>query len=269
MLIKETSAAKKLLWILFFSFLIRAILPVVAYIKSQDKQIFYAGDSSGYVQLAKELVETGHFAKGREPEIRRPPGYPLFLTAGVILDKIEAVTIFLQIIISCLTVFIIYKIASKLFNSHTCGLLSALLYSLEPLSIVFCSNILTETLFTFSTVLFIFFLVKYSQEERSKDLFFSALFLSLSIYVRPVSYYLVIPLSVGIFIHSYIKRHILMKSVLYGVAFVTICAISIGAWQVRNNKVAGFSRFSAEESRILYFYNAAAVEAVEENKSFS
>jgi len=268
MSIIDTSATKKLLWIIFFSFLIRAILPIVAYIKSQDKQIFYAGDSSGYVQLAKELVETGHFATGREPEIKRTPGYPLFLTAGVILGKIEVVTIFLQIIISCLTVFIIYKIASKLFNSHTCGLLGALLYSLEPLSIVFSSIILTETLFTFLITGFLLFIIRYIQDQKFGDLVISALLLSASIYVRPVSYYLVIPISVFLLIIGYYKRTMVKRFISQAAAFFLICVLLLGIWHIRNLKVSGYGGFSAIDAVSVYFHHAAAIEAVRDHKSY-
>ena len=268
MSIKETSAAKKLLWIIILAFLIRAALPIISYRISHNKEIFYAPDSRAYVNLAEELIETGNFARGDKPEIKRTPGYPVFLTSGIILGDLEGFTIFLQILLSCLTVFLVYEIGLRIFNKPSCALLGALLYSLEPLSIVFCSTILTETLFTFFIMAFLLFIIRYIQDQRFRDLIISALFLSASVYVRPVSYYLVIPVSVCIVIIGYYKRAIMKRFIFQAVAFFLICALLLGIWHARNLEVARFNGFSAIDAVYLYFYNGAAIEARKDKRPY-
>jgi len=46
------------------------------------------------------------------------------------MENVKLVTIFLQIILSCFTVYFIYKISLTLFNNEQIALVSALLYTI-------------------------------------------------------------------------------------------------------------------------------------------
>ncbi len=269
MSIIDTDATKKLLWIIVLAFLIRVVLPVVSYKISRNKDIFYAPDSRVYVDLAKELMQTGNFARGDKPEVKRTPGYPVFLTSGIFFGELEGIVIFLQILLSCITVFLVYEIVLRIFNESSCALLGAILYSLEPLSIVFSSIILTETLFTFLITAFLFFIIRYIQDQKFGDLVISAFLLSVSIYVRPASYYLVIPVSLFIAIIGYYKRIIFKKFISQTATFFLICVLLLGIWHIRNLKVSGYSGFSAIDAVYLYFYNGAAIEARKDNRPYN
>jgi 4-amino-4-deoxy-L-arabinose transferase-like glycosyltransferase len=71
----------------------------------------------------------------------------LLLTVGLLLGRLEVATITLQILLSCLTVFMIYRTALLLFEPQRTAIIAAVLYALDPFSILFASLIAPETVF--------------------------------------------------------------------------------------------------------------------------
>ena len=85
------------------------------------------------------LISSGRYTRDGLPEIFRFPGYPILLMPGPLLGYPEIVAIAFQIMLSCLTVFLVYKIALMLFQRTDIAVFSAALYALEPLSVVYTS----------------------------------------------------------------------------------------------------------------------------------
>lgn len=56
----------------------------------------HAPDTSGYLEPAAEMLSAGTFTRGGKPEIVRTPGYPLLLLPGLLVDRVEDVTVLLQ-----------------------------------------------------------------------------------------------------------------------------------------------------------------------------
>jgi Dolichyl-phosphate-mannose-protein mannosyltransferase len=81
------------------------------------------------------------------PEILRTPGYPLLLIPGLLLDRLELVTISLQIMLTCLTMYMVYRIAQLLFECENAAIVAAALFAIEPVSILCTSKVVTDTLF--------------------------------------------------------------------------------------------------------------------------
>ena len=96
--LRRLRAFNKIFLILLLSCIIRILLSILIFTRSNEASIFYAPDSGNYVKLAQTLSETGRFEKQGEPELVRTPGYPLFLVPGVIIGHVEGVTIVLQIL---------------------------------------------------------------------------------------------------------------------------------------------------------------------------
>jgi Gpi18-like mannosyltransferase len=65
-------------------------------------------------------------------------------TAGLLMGRLQLVTIVLQILLSCFTAYLVYRTAGLMFESERIALVAALLYSLDPLSILFSSLLSTE-----------------------------------------------------------------------------------------------------------------------------
>ena len=162
--------------VLVLALIIRLAFPVLVAGLAESPKVFHAADSGLYLNPAISLIKTGKFVASPDnptPEITRTPGYPVFLLPAVILGKVELVAIAMQILVSCLTVYLVYRIGLLLFAKNPTAILCALFYtSIEPLSVIFTSLIMTETLFTCLLAACVFFLLRYLQTRcinRSRD----------------------------------------------------------------------------------------------------
>lgn len=248
--------------ILLLSFIIRGSLPIIAFIVNRDYSVFHVIDTDRYIKTAIELVSSGTFSLNGIPEVVRTPGYPVLLIPGILSGNLEAVTIFIQIILSCLTTYFVYRIALLLFDNIKVATLSALLYAIEPLSIVFSCCLVTETLFTFLNTLFLYYMVQYFKKKSLGSLIFSAVILAVSVYVRPINYFLPI-LTVAIlsiWIITRVRDNRML--VIHATSFFLVAMGLIGLWQVRNKIETGYAGFSAISDHNLYFYEGASVLSV-------
>lgn len=135
-------------FVLGLALLMRALLPILGYCYTHDVTIFYTPDTASYVVPARELIAHHWLFSGGVPEIIRTPGYPLLLAVGLLLGRLELATITLQILLSCFTVFMVYRTACLLFEREEIAIIAAALYAIDPLSILFASLLAAETLFT-------------------------------------------------------------------------------------------------------------------------
>jgi hypothetical protein len=255
-----------ILAVLLLAFTLRAALSVVSLSIDQNYHIFdSAFDTLSYINPAKNLIELGQFSNGGKPEILRTPGYSLFLIPGIISGHIYFVTIFLQIVLSCCTVYLIYKIALIAFDRSRSAIFCALLYAIDPLSVMFSTLIMSETLFTTLITLFLYQLIKYFTDNYSgqprKQLFFAALTLIAAIYVRPIGYYLPFLITALLFVWIFTKKNRHKILIVNACIFLIFVMGSVGIWQIRNYVKTGYSGFSAVSDYNLYCYNGATVMA--------
>ena len=242
---------------------IRIVLVVGVLASGAGPDAFHAPDTDSYLRDAQELLSTGTFGPPGDPDIVRTPGYPLLLLPGVSAGSPEVVTIVLQILLSGLTVLLVYDLGRLLAGDRRIALLAAGLYAVEPLSILYTSLLLTETLFTFLIVGALDLLVRFQLSSRWRDAVWAAVALAASAYVRPVSYFLPLWLG-GLLLVMALRpgpqrKRRLAQVILFGATAMLL----VGAWQLRNVAVAGFPGFSAIEDINLYFYNGASVLAAE------
>ena len=226
---------------------------------------FYAADTSVYLNPAKELLLTGRYTSFGLPEIVRPPGYSLLLIPGILLGHVEWITIILQIVLSCLTVYIVFKTAQCLFNGPMPATIAAVFYAVEPLSILYATKLLTETLFTCLTTVSLYYLVISIKRPSLKPLLVAACALSASVYVRAIGYYLPPLTACLLFLWISSKKRERKPWFLRVVVFLAVSMGLVGLWQVRNSVRAGYSGFSAISSVNLYFYAGAALLAAQED----
>ena len=185
-------------WVLGLALLLRILLPIAGYFYTRDVTIFYTPDTGSYIVPARELIAHHRFFSDGAPEIIRTAGYPLLLMAGLLLGHLESVTIALQILISCFTVYMVYLTAHILFEGERLALIAATLYAIEPLSILFTSLLASETLFTAVVMVGVYYLVRYLKRQSLEDLLASGGALAASVYVRPVGYFLPVIIAVGL-----------------------------------------------------------------------
>jgi hypothetical protein len=103
-------------YVLGVALLLRIFLPLAGYFYARDVTIFHDPDTDTYIAPARELIAQYRFFSHGTPEIVRTPGYPLLLTSGLHFHQLEAITIVLQIALSCFTVYMVYLVAQLLFK---------------------------------------------------------------------------------------------------------------------------------------------------------
>ncbi|MEG4865197.1 MULTISPECIES: ArnT family glycosyltransferase [unclassified Microcoleus] len=253
--------------VLIIGFLLRCLLTSVMLAINHTSGA-YTPDTESYLITAKKLIESGQFATGVQPEIFRTPGYPLLLIPGILLGQQELVAIFIQILLSCFTIFLIYKIALAIWGESKIATFCALLYAVEPVSILWLTLLMPETLFTALITLFIYLLIKYFTERSCKYLLCAAISLVASIYVRPIGYYLPLIIAAILLIDSLTKIQKNKILIIHACVFFIVTMGSVGIWQVRNYVKTGYSGFAAVSDYNLYCYNGLSVIAKQKNIAF-
>lgn len=218
-------------------------------------------DTAGYLTAAERLVHTGRLGTDEQPEIVRTPGYPLLLAIGIAVGQVDAVTIALQIVLSCLTVWLVYAAALAMFERRQIALISAWLCACEPLSILYASKLLSETLFTTLIAAATWLLSKDARRPAWRMLLAAALVVAASAFVRPIAYFLPGWLAILLFVAGWSSSR--WRSLARSAAFFAVAMLPLAAWQVRNYRVAGYANFSAISDINLYYYEAVPVLAVE------
>ena len=248
--------------------LLRVLLPVASTIAVGNEGVFLFPDSTGYIRPAEELLRTGRFANDGSPEIMRTPGYPILLAIGILLGKPVLVTIALQVVLSLLTVWLVHRITVLMFENENAAAAAALLYALEPLSILYTTLILTETLFASLVAAFFFCLADYFKRRQALGtLILAALALSASVYVRPVSYYLPVLATLAL-LPALLVRFRKIKYALHALVFLAVSLGLVTTWQVRNRVETGYRGFSAISDLNLYLYQGASARAKAEGLPF-
>lgn len=238
----------------------RALLPFIAYSWTRDARIFKAPDTASYLACAESLARTGSFSAGGIPEIVRTPGYPLLLLPGVLLGHVTAVTLLLQLLLGCATVWLVYRATSLITGNGRAAATAGFLCAVEPLSALYCSLLLAETLFATALMLFICLFIRHLKTGGMGCLAAAACALAAAVYVRPIAYWLP-PVTAAVLAAARRPDGRRRKNALAACAFLCICAAAIGPWQIRNFRETGYRGFAAIGEQTFYFYDAAAVEA--------
>ena len=252
---------------------VRLLLPVAAAAFDYDLSVFQSPDTSSYLVPAETLVDDGVFASGGEPEIRRTPGYPLFLAIGFQLGFPLWTTILLQVALGVLSVFGVHEL-TRCTNILPEGLrdraaiLSALLYAFDPLSIFYTSQILTETLFATIFIWHLYALVRYVATRQLRFVAIAGTLAACAVFVRPVAYYWPF-ISSGILLgYAILSSRVDSRRVFAAIVLLVVALTPLLGWQVRNAQQTGYTGFSAIREHNLYSYAGASVVSREEGTRF-
>lgn len=252
--------------ILVLAFILRTLIFGAAYFSLRDNTAFYAKDTWSYLQPAMELVTAGSFTAFGEPELFRTPGYAVLLALGVRFGHVEIITIALQILLSCVTTYLVFQIALALFDDNRTAKWSAFLYSLEPLSLIGCSWLLSETLFATVLAVALLCLLRFVKQRKYSQLWGAAILFAAAAYVRPIGYWLPLVVTIVIAGWSVVKGE--WRLIPSALIFCVISFALLGLWQVRNYQQTGFSGFSVAANYNLYFHQVAALRAQAEQRPF-
>ncbi len=225
------------------------------------------GDSTRYERPARSLIDNGNFYD-YEPKdlnktevLRSPPGYPLFI-AGVysIFGEARYAVIIAQILVSIFSVWLIYLIAATLWSKKV-GLIAAALLVFEPLQMYYSQVMMSELLLIPTLLLFVLFSLHMmtNEKQRYKYALLMGLALAAGTMVRPINYYMIIPVIVGL---SAFKSLIGFKpKELVSVLMLIVIpyTLIIGGWHMRNGDLTGAYVFTDNEGALLLPFKASAV----------
>ncbi len=238
--------------LIVFSILIKAALFLYAYY-SNDLSIFYRPDTPAYIASIEGLLTTGVFGINGEYETLRTPGYPIFLSLGYVLGNVEVVSILLQICISTVTLFYVYKLSLFIDNKNNKEIakIACLLYLLEPMSLIFASTLLlSETLLTMLTMLGLYYFISFIKRNNIRTLIASTVFFIFALYVKPIVFFLPFILTVYMLIRGLSYKYIAIFLIPFLIAF--------SSWSYRNYVVSGSFQFSTV-SKVNISLNALSV----------
>lgn len=106
--------------------------------------IIRAKDPTGYAVLAQNLLTykafTGVAPPPFIPDVTRAPGYPFFLASILLVARTPLAVSLVQIVLVALTSVLIFRLGKRLF-SHGVGLITALLYILDPAAMLFSRSL--------------------------------------------------------------------------------------------------------------------------------
>ena len=211
-----------------------------------------------YRELGRNLSSGKGFVAtaldGRElPNINRPPGYPIFLaglmkvTGGDHLD----VLLFVNCTLAALACVLTVLLASRWLSSRA-AVLAGLLVALDPNSILRCSMVMTEMLFTL--LLLAGACVVAWRREKGYAWLLCGILWGLATLCRAITLYLPFLVVLLLFLWRARAQHFFLF--LFLVGFLPL----IGLWTVRNEHLTGQYFFSSSGKNVLVTGWAAEME---------
>jgi len=186
-----------------------------------ELEYLFTEDQAQYIQLSQQLPEYGLLGLN----VERVPGYPLFLAiiSNIFGDNVWYL-IATQLFLDSINCVMIGILAQTIFSK---GFWVAGIMAVFNLNMIILSaSLLTDTLFLFIFIIFIFSIIKYVQDDQTSWLILSITLLSLATMVRSASYYLLLVLPIWVIIWQLWKKDPIVRIgkniVLYFLIVVTI-----------------------------------------------
>ena len=185
------------------------------------------------------------------PDLNRPPGYSLFLYPFVdwppTLDTLQQIRI-TQVVLDTITIFL-SLLVFRFFLSNTMALGGALLVALSPHLIAMNYYLLSETLFTFFLMLFLYVTTIALTRGIPWIAFTGGVILGLSLLIKPtMNYYFIFLFALSVF--QFRKNHLK----LLGILFIG-CVLVLLPWQIRNMTIG--SPEQAESKALVSLQNGS------------
>ncbi len=217
-------------------------------------------DALEYHTLAVGLLEERSFASFGA---LRTPGYPVFVAAVYFLFGVEPwLVLLLQTFISVGSLLLLYVLAKGIFSRRV-ALLAAFLYAVEPHTVMYCSTLLSDTLFTFLFLASMVALLRGLQKKQVWPVAGGGLLLGLATLVRPVVQFFPVVAAAAVVIYAGLKwRFRLLAFASFLAAFVLV----LSPWLYRNYAAYGHASLSSIEGHNLLLYNATYAEVAKTGK---
>jgi hypothetical protein len=236
------------------------------YVATADPASLLRADAGEYHDSARALLETGTFSVSPAlpllPQTFRTPGYPSFLAAiYALVGERPAAALLVQLVLSVVTLGVVYLLARELWGERVALLATALL-AVDVGSLHLSLALLTETLFTLLLVAVLACGIGVlTRPDRRRWALAMGIALVACVLVRPVAYYLVVPVALGLAVHGIRARWGRRETAMVlALLLIPYCA-AVGAWRYRNYRLTGSSAFTRVDATVLLFYRGAAIVA--------
>jgi 4-amino-4-deoxy-L-arabinose transferase-like glycosyltransferase len=192
--------------IFLFAFLVRLTLFIILYYwfevtgHMSDPMFDFpvlGGDSSDYFVLTENLRHNGIFSSSYEapyiPESFRLPGYPFFLYLFTFVPFSYVSAMIAQILLAAGSCVLLYRLGKR-FLSEKVALIAALLFCVEPTSVLYSTIIMSDTVFVFALLLGIYLFFNPIKNIRLGILaaFAAGLLFGYAVLVRTIAQYLAV-----------------------------------------------------------------------------
>jgi 4-amino-4-deoxy-L-arabinose transferase-like glycosyltransferase len=200
-------------------------------------------DGNYYLSLGNTLVEKTTFGLSGKADINTPPGQPFFLAVLLAVSGKSILFLHLgQILLSVLTVFIVYFLGCSIFNPAV-GFWSAVLLALDPAQIYLSSTFLSEPLFTCLIACGIWLLVlsrdNFKENALVKfNLLWQPILAGMSFAAAGLTRNQGWPFAFFIFLLAVVTRGKLLNVKIAGVMLLSTC-LALIPWAIRNYQVSG------------------------------
>ncbi|MCX7841844.1 MAG: glycosyltransferase family 39 protein [Clostridia bacterium] len=193
-------------------------------------------DAFNYDAMTRQFLEKGFLGyMSQKPNAYITPGYPLFLAAiysifGYMPSSPLLQVRIVQSVLGSLTCIIVYLTGRRLKSKAT-GLIAGSSYALYPTFAWSCTLILTEVLFNFLFLIYVYLQVRILENKSRVESFFCGLVFAAAVLVRPVIFpLLAVPFAYQYFIASKNDKRII-RIFLYALAGVVLL---MAPWWIRN-----------------------------------
>ncbi len=215
---------------------------------------FFLPDTLSYLEPGRHLLLNGSF-----PSFLRTPVYPLFLAAvSIIVSSDPAILALVHIVISLITIVLIYDLSLRMFGLKT-ALLAMLFMALDITSAISANQILSETLFTLFLMICIIWLSHFQRKGKVEHTNFTTIALigigfSVLTLTRPIAVFLFIIIAGWLYFTLKKYKKNLLKIIILFSIFSMLLPVS---WIVRNHAHTNVYFLTTVSSKNLYQYRAA------------
>ncbi len=225
----------------------------------------------GYYEISQGILSgngfTGFPNYPFSPNPLRPPLWPYMIAFIVwIFGSYWAVAI-VEILIGSLIPVLGFIITKKIFKNSKIALGTGILMALEPYSVLLSSLLYSETIFTFLFLIFVYFLIRYFENQTDRNLIWMVVFMSLATLAKVTIQYIPIVLASVIAFVSYKEsKKIKWKDIII---VLGIFLLFIWPWLYRNYIEFGKVGMSAQPAFNLYVYLVPTVLSIDNQTSFA
>lgn len=232
-------------------------------------------DSLSYELPAQALFQLGRFADSPVehalPEVRRTPGYPVFiLMAQILIGEGHASIVVVQIAFGLLTLLLTYHCARFIWPGQSAtALLAVVLAAWDPVSILFSQYIMSETVFAVFVMAGIYCCLRLIRPGARTLLWALAagLTCAMAVHIRPIGYYYLFPVMGWAFFALRQRGRPWLHAAYCAMLIVIPWLLLVGGWHLRNYRQTGHADFCQIQSINLYLFRAADVMAMHEGRS--